>query len=174
MYAGVEPRLDDTSMTGPGAPPARRPARVSKVRPAWLLLGCLLGFPPGSQGTEIATQMAVSARVLPHVRLEAPAARDSIIVTPTDLTRGYVEVSRHYRLTSNAPDRVLLQVNPRLGLTQAIEIEGLGPTLRLVDTGVEIAPSLASDLDLTFRLWLAPGVGAGEYPLPLQLAAVVR
>jgi hypothetical protein len=30
------------------------------------------------------------------------------------------------------------------------------------------------ELDLSFRLWLTAGITPGEYPLPLQVAAIVR
>jgi hypothetical protein len=144
------------------------------MRPGWLLLACLLGFPPGSHGADVAAQIAVSARVLPHVRLEAPATPNPVNVTQADLARGYVEVARHYRLSTNAPDRVLLQFNPRLGLAEAVDVEGFGPTLRLEDATLEVAPATAGDFELRFRLWLAPGVVPGDYPLPWQLAAVLR
>lgn len=173
MYAGDATRLDVTQTTGRGVPPARRPAGVCNVRPAWLLLGCLLGFPPGSQATDVATPMTISARVLPHARLEGPTGPSAITLTSADLARGYVDVARRYRLSTNAPGRVVLLLNPRLGLTEAIDVAGFGPTLRMHDEGLEIAAD-AAEIDLSFRLWLRPGLAAGEYPLPLQLAAVVQ
>jgi hypothetical protein len=176
MHAGCAKRLYGRRTTGLDAPPARRPAEVCKVRPLPLLLACLLGYPSGSPGADATSaHLQVSARVVAHARLEpSAAAATTVIVSAADIERGYLDVVRHYELRTNAPERVSLQIHPRVGLTEAVDIEGLGDTLRLVDDSLEVATLRANVLDLTFRLWLSSGVAPGAYPLPWQLAASVR
>ncbi len=81
---------------------------------------------------------------------------------------------RLYQLQTNAPDRVAVQIHPRVGLAEAVDVAGFGGPLRLVDTSLEVIAPQGRELDLSFRLWLTTGVTPGEYPLPLQLAAIVR
>ena len=95
-------------------------------------------------------------------------------VTLADLQRGYVDVSRQYRLRTNAPERVALQLNPRLGLTTAIDINGLQAPLRMHEHGLEVTQPLAREFTLQYRLWLDAAAQPGAYELPLQVAAIVR
>jgi hypothetical protein len=119
-----------------------------------------------------AVNLQVSARVLPHARLQADTSPVSI--TAADVQRGYLDVSRHYRLQTNAPDRVVLQLNPRVGLTDSIDVEGFRAVLHLQDSSLEILQPLAREFMLNYRLWLRAGALPGEYPLPVQVAALVR
>lgn len=176
MHGAPGTRLHDTLTTGPGVPPARRPARVYDVRPAWWLLACLVAaFPAGSRGQEMSSaRIEVSAQVLPRVRVQSAQPSAPITITVEDVARGYVDVQRHYSLRSNAPGQVVLLVHPRVGLAEAIDIDGLGPTLRLRDLSLEVAPRSGRELDLSFRLWLAAGIHPGTYPLPVHVDGVVR
>jgi hypothetical protein len=88
--------------------------------------------------------------------------------------RGYLDVSRHYHLKTNAPDRVALQLNPRIGLTDSIDIQGLQAPVRMGDTSLEITQPLAREFTLNYRLWLTVGAVPGDYALPVQLVALLR
>jgi hypothetical protein len=157
-----------------------RPARTDSRREAWVVTGypwlVLAAFvlaPPGIARAETASvSLQVSAQVLPHAQLRADAS--PVTVTAVDVQRGYLDVSRHYLLRTNAPDRVVLQLNPRIGLTDSIEIKGLQASVHLRDAGLEIAQLFAREFTLQYRLWLAAGATPGDYPLPVQLAALVR
>jgi hypothetical protein len=118
------------------------------------------------------TNLQVSVQVLPHARLQADTSPVSI--TAADVQRGYLDVSRQYRLTTNAPDRIVLQLNPRVGLTDSIEVEGFQALVRMRDTSLEITQPLARQFTLNYRLWLSAGAMPGEYALPVQVAALLR
>lgn len=118
--------------------------------------------------------LQVSARVLPHVRLEplAPAVT-SVRVTALDLQNGYVDVAHRYALRTNAPDRVRLQFRPRAQYARAVTIEGFGADVQMQDEPVELSPVADGDVAFEVRLWLVPGLEPGEYPAPIQVVAVV-
>ena len=139
------------------------------------MLACLLaGLPSGSQGADVVVaRLAVSARVDAHVRLAPVESDGPLTITSADLDRGYLDVTRRYALRTNAPDRVRLQVHPRVGYTTAVDIAGVGPTVRLQATSVELWPATGRDVEFVFRLWLAPGLTPGRFPLPVHVAAVV-
>lgn len=143
------------------------------MRSCWVLWVLFAAVPFGAARAETAsTTLHVSAQVLPHARLETSAL--PVQITAADLQRGYVDVSRQYRLRTNAPDRVVLQLNPRLGLTSAIDIDGLQAPLRMRDQGLEVTQPLTRDFTLQYRLWLDAAARPGSYELPLQVAAIVR
>ncbi|MGB7904306.1 MAG: hypothetical protein WCF43_06420 [Steroidobacteraceae bacterium] len=143
------------------------------MRSLWLSLGLLAALHLGTVRAEVASaNLQVSVQVLPHVSLRADASPVSI--TPADVQRGYLDVSRHYQLQSNAPDRVVLQLNPRVGLTDAIDIDGFQAPLRMRDASLEIAQPFAREFTVNYRLWLSAGAMPGEYALPVQVAALIR
>jgi hypothetical protein len=144
-----------------------------KMRSGWLLLAFVAALHPGTGWTEMASaNLQVSARVLPHARLQADAS--PVSVTAADVRRGYLDVSRHYQLKTNAPDRVVLQLDPRVGLTDSIEIDGFQAPLRMTDASLEITQPFAREFTVNYRLWLSAGAMPGEYALPVQVAARIR
>jgi hypothetical protein len=143
------------------------------MRSGWLLLAFVAALHPGTGWTEMASaNLQVSARVLPHARLQADAS--PVSVTAADVRRGYLDVSRHYQLKTNAPDRVVLQLDPRVGLTDSIEIDGFQAPLRMTDASLEITQLFAREFTVNYRLWLSAGAMPGEYALPVQVAARIR
>jgi hypothetical protein len=120
----------------------------------------------------VSANLQVSVQVLPHARLQDDASPVSI--TAADVQRGYLDVSRHYQLQTNAPDRIVLQLNPRVGLTDSIDIAGFQAPLRMGDSSLEITQPLAREFTLNYRLWLSAGAMPGEYALPVQVAALIR
>ena len=138
-----------------------------------VLVCLLLGFPLGSHGDDVSpTRLQVSATVLPRVTLDS--TQGPITITTADVARGYVDVARRLALRTNAPGRVVLRFQPLTGYTQAVDVDGFGPTLRLADTEVEIVPPGTGALELSYRLWLEDGLSPGEYPWPVHVAAAVR
>jgi len=143
------------------------------MRCCWVLLALLAALPCGAARADTATAtLRVAARVVPHARLETDAL--PVKITLADVQRGYVDVARQYLLRTNAPGRVVLQMDPRIGLTEAIDIEGLRAPLRMQHQGLEVTQPLAPEFTLHYRLWLAAVVQPGTYDLPLQIAATVR
>jgi hypothetical protein len=143
------------------------------MRSGWLLLALVAALHLGTARAETASAiLQVSAQVLPHAQLKADASPVSI--SAADVQRGYRDVSRHYQLETNAPDRVVLQLNPRVGLTDSIDIQGLQAPVRMGDTSLEITQPLAREFTLNYRLWLSAGALPGDYTLPVQVAALIR
>lgn len=173
MAAEPAARSDDAHTTGRSVRTVPRPGTTVIMRSGWLLLAFVAALHLGTAQAEIASaNLQVSARVLPHARLQADESPVSI--TAADVRRGYLDVSRHYRLQTNAPDQVVLQLNPRVGLTESIDIEGFLAPLRMTDASLEIAQPFARDFTVGFRLWLSAAAVPGEYPLPVQVAALLR
>lgn len=143
------------------------------MRSGWLLLLLVAAFPLGAARADtVSATLRVSATVLPHVRLQQDTA--AVDITPADIQRGYRDVSRRYALVTNEPERVLLQLNPRLGLTDGVEIAGLSTPLRLAESPLEISQGFGREFTLTYRLWLKAAAMPGRYALPVQVAAVLR
>ena len=140
------------------------------------LLACLIAtaLPLGGAGAESVTApLQVSARVLPHIRLDPLAPVSArLTVTASDVRRGYVDVAHRYALRTNAPDRVRLQVRP-LARYARVSIEGLGSSVPLADEPVELSPLPGRDVAFEVRLWLDPDLEPGDYPAPVQVLAVV-
>ncbi|MDH4105144.1 MAG: hypothetical protein OEV39_03400 [Gammaproteobacteria bacterium] len=110
--------------------------------------------------------------VLPHVRLQQDSA--PVDITAADIQRGYRDVARHYTVKTNGLERVLLQLNPRLGITHRVDITGLIAPLQMMDASLEVGQLLAREFTLTYRLWLNAAAQPGSYQLPVQVAAVMR
>jgi hypothetical protein len=156
-------------------PPAS--AKEPGVRTVPCLLACLItiGLSPAVAGAESASaRIQVSARVVPHVRLEPvePIA-STITLTAADLEKGYVELAQRYILRTNAPERVRLRFQPRAAYARSVTIEGFGAAVPLRDEPVELSPAPARELAFALRLWLVPGLEPGAYPSPVQVVAVV-
>jgi hypothetical protein len=159
--------------TGRSALADSRSEAVVTMRSGWLLLAVVAALHLGTaQAEAVSANLQVSARVLPHARLQADESPVSI--TAADVQRGYLDVARRYRLQTNAPDQVVLQLNPRVGLTDSIDIEGFQVPLRMTDSSLEIAQPFARDFTVRFRLWLNAAAMPGEHALPVQVAAIVR
>ncbi len=166
-------RFDGTHATDRCRASGPRVGTVVKMRSGWLLLAFVAALHVGTARAEMASaNLQVSAQVLPHAQLQADTA--SVMVTAVDLQRGYLDVSRHYRLRTNAPDRVVLQLNPRIGLTESIDVQGLQAPVSLGDSSLEITQPLQREFTLNYRLWLGTAAMPGEYALPVQIIAIIR
>lgn len=150
-----------------------RPGVVTVMRSIWLLLALVAMACIGTARAETTSvTLQVSAVVLPHARLQADDSPVSI--TATDIQRGYRDVSRRYRLVTNEPDRVILQLNPRVGLTTGVDISGLQSKLHMDEATVEVSQPFAREFTLSYRLWLDAAAQPGHYAMPVQVAAVLR
>ena len=143
------------------------------MRSVWRLLAFVAALHLGTARAEkVAANLQVSVQVLPHAQLQTDAAPVSI--TAADVQRGYLDVSRHYQLKTNAPDRVTLQLNPRIGLTDSIDIQGLQTPVSMGDMSIETMQPLAREFTLNYRLWLSAGALPGDYALPVQVVVLLR
>lgn len=143
------------------------------MRSGWLLLALVAVACTGTARAEsTSAALQASAVVLPHVSLQQDSA--PVDITTADIQRGYRDVARHYTVVTNELERVLLQLNPRLGITDRVDITGLRTTLQMTDTSLEVGQSFAREFTLTYRLWLNAAAQPGSYALPVQVAAVLR
>jgi len=143
------------------------------MRSLWLALALVAALPLDAARADTASaSLQVSARVLPHVRLQSDDS--PVAITAADVERGYRDVSRQYQLKTNAPDRVVLQLDPRVGLTEAIEIQGFQAPVRVSELGTEVTQLFGRTFTLTYRLWLQSEAAPGEYELPVRVTAIVR
>jgi len=143
------------------------------MRSVWRLLAFVAALHLGTARAEtVSANLQVSVQVLPHAQLQTDAAPVSI--TAADVQRGYLDVSRHYQLKTNAPDRVTLQLNPRIGLTDSIDIQGLQAPVSMGDMSIETMQPLAREFTLNYRLWLSAGALPGDYALPVQVVVLLR
>jgi hypothetical protein len=139
----------------------------------WLLLALVAVACTGTARAEsTSATLQVSAVVLPHVSLQQDAS--PVAITAADIERGYRDVSRRYTLVANEPQRVLLQLNPRLGLTAGVDIAGLRAPLHMTESTLEVSHPVAGEFTLTYRLWLSAAAQPGRYALPVQVAAVLH
>jgi hypothetical protein len=143
------------------------------MRFGWLLLALVAVACAGTARAETTSAtLQVSAVVLPHVRLQQDGS--PVVITAADIQRGYRDVARRYTMVTNEPGRVLLQLNPRLGLTDGVDIAGLRAPLHMADATLEVSQPFAREFTLTYRLWLNAAAQPGSYALPVQVAAVLR
>jgi hypothetical protein len=132
----------------------------------------------GAPAHDAQTRFAVTATVEAVARVVTQSAPSHVVVSATDVERGFVDVAEPMRLrvSANSPGCVLdiVTVAPMLS---SLVLKGLGSDQRLEATGgtvVErwtprgIQPSTA-DLVLHFRLMLAPQIAPGSYPWPLRV-----
>jgi hypothetical protein len=143
------------------------------MRSRWLLLALVAVACTGTAWAgSTSAALQVSVVVLPHISLQQDSA--PVDITAADIQRGYRDVARRYVLRTNAPERVMLQLNPRLGLTSGIDINGLQAPLHMDQASVEVSAPAGAEFTLLYRLWLGPAAAPGEYQLPVQVVASVR
>lgn len=128
-----------------------------------------------------ADSVGVSARatILKHASLQVLALPASVVITPRDIERGYVDVPARARLAirNNTPGYMLVFAGGGDFIRQ-IRVSGLGADVQMGADGGSVTrstPGLGmnnSVLDLGFRFELAAGTLQGVYPWPVQLSVV--
>ena len=121
-------------------------------------------------------QFEVRVTVAPRITLAAVEEPARIDVTPADIARGYVDVSARYRVESNSRRGWLLQLAPRTGLADRVEVQGFANPVVVGDEGVELyrAPAgRGEEFALGYRVVLKPDARPGRYAPPLHLSATL-
>ena len=119
-------------------------------------------------------QLRVSVRVPAVVQLEAVDVPARLLLSETDVKRGYKDLSARYVVSQNTDRGWLLRLSPRLGLTRYIEIRGLAQTIVLQTDSLEVFNPRAKGpqtLALDYRFILEPDARPGSYELPVHLSA---
>jgi hypothetical protein len=123
------------------------------------------------------TSFNVNVTVQPVARVQQTAP-GSLIISPLDIERGYVEVAQPVglRITSNSMEGYALDVLPVSNLFSRVVVRGLGNDVALGVDGGRIVQrwqhAQTVSVNLKFQFALQPGAQPGEYAFPLQM--VVR
>jgi hypothetical protein len=141
----------------------------------WLGVGMMiLALPSGVRADEVRAQLMVTARVVPRVVLEPIAEPAQFSVGAADLQRGYLDLDAEYRVSGNDPAGYFLRIAPRVGVTTAIEIDGLASRVVLRGESIDVMQPAAlrpQSLRLSLRLRFAPDLVPGTYGLPIYMSA---
>lgn len=141
----------------------------------WIGIGLIfLALPSWAAAGEARAQLTVTARVVPRVTLEPVVEPAQFTVGAADIERGYLDIGAEYRVSGNDPAGYFLRIAPRVGVTTAIEIDGLGSRVVLRDESIDVMQPGAlrpQSLRLSLRLRFATDMVPGTYGLPVYLAA---
>jgi hypothetical protein len=116
----------------------------------------------------------VSATVPAQASLTVLEEPPSLLLSSSDVARGYKEVAARYRINSNAPAGYLLRLVPRSGVARRIEVGGLADSVTVDDETVEIhqrPEHRSQEITLRLRFLLDASVPPGRYGLPLLVMA---
>jgi hypothetical protein len=140
------------------------------------IVACLLVAPIVATPALASTRGAgfgVSVRVVARTWIEAVDEPTTVLLTDANLEQGYKVIDVRYRVHTAGTSRYLLNIAPRTGLAEWVDVEGLGAPVRLGATDVTVlqqAPANVSELRLRLRVELRAGVPAGDHALPLRLS----
>ena len=133
-----------------------------------LLAALTLGPPANAQQS----RFVVHAEVTPRATLE-PVSAATIEVSAADIQRGYVEPVALYRVRSNDPRGVLLQVRPRSVHAESVEVAGVAEPLALDVDGVDVYHPWArgaQEVAVRVRVKLHDRVRPGRHALPVHVS----
>ncbi|HKW80337.1 MAG TPA: hypothetical protein VJQ49_04965 [Casimicrobiaceae bacterium] len=130
---------------------------------------------PASAGT---SALRVAANVLPYLRLQILRQPATLAVTTEDVERGYVDVPAATDLMARSNDRngFSLSFDSRSTLFRKAQVSGLDRGLEIGPEGGMTHQAFAGSqklLRLSYRFFLSPQVGPGNYPWPLQISSTV-
>ena len=154
-----------------------------KLLAAVLLTALALACAMAPDTALAAGQMAsvqVSAVIRPSAHLQTNFQATQLHITEADIARGYVEIPGASRFSVVTPKggHYFVDFHPRSDLFHSVHIEGLGSQVELGAEGGSVTQSGAglagANSTLNYRFQLKPGVQAGIYDWPLQLAVRAR
>ncbi len=122
--------------------------------------------------------ITLSATILPYHQLEVLRQDATLTVTQSDIERGHVDVAAGTSLRARSNDHQGFRVtfDPRMRLFERATISGLGANVEIGPAGgAANYPYGGCDiaLHLSYRLYLAAGLGPGSYPWPLQISSSI-
>ena len=121
--------------------------------------------------------LAVSAVVLPHVKLNIIAQNSLLRVTHADISRGYVDVPQgsHIDVKTNSRDGYVLAFNNLPEQFKAVQISGLEGAVEIGADGGSVVQRQqglqAAPLQLGYRFIFASAMRPGAYSWPVTLSA---
>ena len=122
--------------------------------------------------------MKVSATVLPYLRLQVLKQTSTLDVTPEDVARGYIDAPAATDLMARTNDRngFSLSFDTRSNVFRKAQVTGLVNGLEIGPEGGLVHQPFTGNqmlMRLSYRFFLAPEVGPGSYPWPLQISSTV-
>ena len=129
----------------------------------------------GSTSATFQVTVTVQTRALLHVE-SAPAG---LLLTETDVQRGYVDLPAASRISvrTNSPTGYLLAFEIAGGPIAEVQVRGLGAETYISSMGGWVArpyTGAVTSAELSYRLVLSKAVRPGEYPWPVMLSASPR
>jgi hypothetical protein len=125
---------------------------------------------------DVHSEFAVSATVRAVANIELQSAPAYLLISDADVERGYIDVVQPTQFTvrSNSESGFALEVMTVAPMLSSMTIAGLNSDLYLGAEGGTIVQRWQKPqsvrISLRFRLALAPGLQAGNYPWPVRLA----
>jgi hypothetical protein len=149
------------------------PKLLKSLQPVVVVVAGVTAPCAGVLADSAATLFVVSAQVVPRIQLLSEAERRSLSISPADLARGELELELAYRVVSNDPRGFVLEVAPRLGLAELVEVRIEDTRAELTDLPLEFLQRERGvrELRVRYRVRLREGLRPGEYPLPWRLSA---
>jgi hypothetical protein len=163
------------------APPPAVTSSLSKsshnhgLNAARLALVVAGGF-AAANAKEVRTEFSVGATVRAVANIELQSSPAAVEISPADLARGYVEIEQPTQLVvrSNSQNGYVLELLTISPMLTSMVVHGLESDLALGAEGGSIVQRWqkpqAVNLSMKFRFVLAPGLKAGMYAWPLQVA----
>lgn len=139
----------------------------------YLLLALMAGA--GARAETGQARFLVSATVPERVMIESLGTSGRMVITADDVRRGYKDVSARFLVSHNTKRGWVLQLSPRIGITEQIEVRGLSTEVVLREESVEVyrpANSGREDISLGFHMVLDADAEPGTYDLPVHVAAM--
>jgi hypothetical protein len=126
--------------------------------------------------TEAASRsIAVSAFVTANAVVQVEYQAQQLVVTETDVARGYCDApaASRLRVSSNSRAGYLISIFNRLPIFKSVRVDMPDASAQISRDGGSIAQHGRHGKEMltqmTYRFMLADGVGPGTYPWPLQL-----
>jgi hypothetical protein len=125
--------------------------------------------------TETASKsIAVSAFVTANAVMQVEYQAQQLVVTETDVARGYCDApaASRLRVSSNSRNGYLISIFSRLPIFKTVRVDMPDASAQISHDGGAIAQRHHGKemlTQMTYRFMLADGVGPGTYPWPLQL-----
>lgn len=123
-----------------------------------------------------AAKIAVMATVLPHTDFRVMRQAAEIVITNTDIDRGYVDASNAslIQVKNNSPSGYLLVFEGAGSGFREVHVKGLGRNIVISSGNGWVAQPYAGKtpvvMELSYRFLLADGLQPGTYSWPLSIS----
>lgn len=158
-------------------------ARTLRVQRRLVIAAMFAGLFPASrplmgqaEAADARAYMTVTATVVDTVSIRTMHQAQSLMVTPQDVARGYVDVSAGSRFEITHRGPCLFEFRPLGTIFRAVKVSGVeGGAEFGSEGGTMLQKSSAggsAPVAINYRFQLAPGVSAGAYSWPLSLTVL--